>query len=1286
MKSGIKLTASMLALIIVIVFSVVSLASCGGGNGKTVPIYKGMQISGNTDTVLNPGNIQLTAQNNGNGNGYGNGNGNGLGHGNNPNAEGGVGGDIVPEEEEILPADPFGGSSEENLEEEIKDNIGVIGSDKEIYYTKQNKDIYVNIKIDNPDSYEILSFTFNGVKYSDYMFEYGSTLENIIIKVNVGDAVGVIEYTIDAMKYIDENNQIKDVIMEGDKTVKAGVRTLNMVHPEIENLEVGTNSLSCDLVIFDQYNLITHFGGKSFALIYDGEKLVDYTELQYPKDEETGDIIGMARGKVDFKGLKTNTVYQFAVVSFFDNLDGKGFGPQVIHKQSFRTNSIVLFENIAVGDERVDFELSWKENWANKNLASLKLFLDDEFVKEADASLGYVDGLLSGRKYKLVAEYDNGENRESVFIEFTTYGKEEPTAEGKGIAVNGNSLSGEYVINDADGTLVSYMIELLRGDEIVYSDYDGKFSFENLEYYTEYTLRFVYIYNLNDGEGDKKVETFEKFYTSPYIAVKGITVNNSSAIVTGGNLMLTISIDNPSGALVKTITVFGIETAVTGNQNTLIASVAIPSGFEGGAKTVKVEKVSVEKDGISFEMSPLGEASADVFVNGLILAKKAELLLNEDRVISDYATPGDEAYLRIYLDNKTGYNIHSVNIGWREITDFVKISDEIIEVKVTLGGGWNLFSVSKVSYSNDYISDSVFIEPNISSNAVLAPENSEPIYISTPAELLEAVSYDGYRYYELADDLDFTNIIWTPARFKGILNGKGYSIKNLNVTTAVTNTNLSLGLFSAVSGVVSDINIKDSFFWGSVSSTSYMSYELSIGAVCGQLDAGIIKNCTVAESVTFAATNNTQGSLHIAGIVGSLGGEFGEFSSGKIINCENNADISVNGYSANVGGILGFGYAFGAIDFDGCKNNGDITGRDVGGIAAAIGSQSSGAISFTNCENSGKITSTAIPASVSDIYYAGGIAGRINVDYRGSVIIDNCENSGDVKGHYVGGIAAYVYGNDLPSGIYKNSLNTGSIESTAENGHAGGIFGYINLTTGCVTTGLKNTGAVTGTDGVGGIFGSLYIVGVPTVNQLLNLGEVTGNNGVGGICGTLGTDLHAEINNVCVSDLENGGKILGENNVGGIFGSMSPRGSALTLKYLVNTGLVKAKNEYAGGIIGNLSSYCDITIIGAVNFGGVVANEYGAGVIAKIYAYEGLEMEYLANAGEVFGGRNTAAIVSTAYSSSSPVFVLSFPDYSDKLENAEFYTETVGFDAAVWDLENISIEDGKYPHLLAFAE
>jgi len=136
------------------------------------------------------------------------------------------------------------------------------------YYAQPNEDIYIYVHISNPDGFEILSFTLNGVKYSTYMFEAGSDLETLILKYNVGEKEGIQQYTIDAIKYVDGEN-IKDVRMEGERTIEV------LVGNDAQDLTFATQFDGWDLVITPKW--AGTFAGEKKILslaVYDGERLL----------------------------------------------------------------------------------------------------------------------------------------------------------------------------------------------------------------------------------------------------------------------------------------------------------------------------------------------------------------------------------------------------------------------------------------------------------------------------------------------------------------------------------------------------------------------------------------------------------------------------------------------------------------------------------------------------------------------------------------------------------------------------------------------------------------------------------------------------------------------------------------------------------------------------------------------------------------------------------------------------------------------------------------------------
>lgn len=129
------------------------------------------------------------------------------------------------------PKDGLMPSEEETAKD--KDPLESVQAAEDLYVARSGEKICITIHFDNPEQYEILSFTINGVKYGSHMFLDGSDMERLIVEYQVPkDAEGVIECTIDAIKYVD-GSKIKDVKIGGEQTVKIHV--------------VSVSSLSFDL-------------------------------------------------------------------------------------------------------------------------------------------------------------------------------------------------------------------------------------------------------------------------------------------------------------------------------------------------------------------------------------------------------------------------------------------------------------------------------------------------------------------------------------------------------------------------------------------------------------------------------------------------------------------------------------------------------------------------------------------------------------------------------------------------------------------------------------------------------------------------------------------------------------------------------------------------------------------------------------------------------------------------------------------------------------------------------
>lgn len=1113
-------------LIVTLAISLLAFTACGNDNNesanKQIPVYQGMTITKSKSTrsltsasYRSSGIALLRANKENNVD-----NGNHYGHykGDHANRN-----DTIDEENPY----PENGANE-NIEEEIKASFNVVGSPDTIYYATLNEDIYINIHIDNPDSFEIMSFTLNGKKYSSYMFEEGSDMETIVLKYNVGNAAGIVEYTIDAIKYID-GTEIKDVIIDGNKTVMAGVKTENQVAANVTGVDIDTDALSFNVNVKDRDSLVEFSKGALKAVIYDGFNIVS------EKD------IAVGENTVTFEGLETNTLYQYAVVGYYDDLSGNGFGMNVLYKDTFYTDSVVLFDNIEVGQEGISFGYLWHEDHGGKAISTLNLYKGDSFVKEIAADTTTVNDLLSNTTYKLVAEYPNCDKTESIYLEFATFAKAIPeitvhtptktqtsvgftiteidtdnvgavtkielvhadgtlvadslahspfanllsnneytvkvtyiydlndgegehtvtkelviitdakttpdftisnTAKGqenlgfsisvtdtdsvgaitkvelihgtevttlanvttheitkllsnndytikvtyaynlndgvgdktlvkeltakteaktvpsfdvKNESMTTTGINAEYEIADVDNILASYKVELYQGTTLVSENADKKISFASLDYYTDYTLKITYTYDLNDGNGVQSAVFENSYKTLPFIDVTECSIANTSAVSEGDTIFMSVKLDNPLGMSIESVVINGetYSVASASTKNKIFVEIVYNGQFAGGDTYLKIDKVNAKLDNAPFIVEPKSELSDNVFINGKLEVLKIEFV-NEDIEPINWAFPSEKVYVLITLNNFTGYQLDCAN---GTITDLTKIDNEHWYYYVDYTStGWNTQSLTTLSYSLGQINKTLTFSQVQTSFYEVA--SNETVYITTPDDLK---SMNEAMYYELTNDIDLSGIEWIGNDFNGVFNGKDYAIINMSFVGTIKNTDAYLGLFSKGTGVVEDLVIKNATIIADIISDDGDSYKAYCGGLFGYTyGANTISNCSIDENSILSAqsSNNSCYDIYCGGLVGSTGSYL---SQNKFINCKNTA--SVSGFYA--GGILGRAYDP-TITFINCFNGGNISGNTIGSILGFVHADHGvyRSVIIRNCVNAFYITHCGIIGEV----------------------------------------------------------------------------------------------------------------------------------------------------------------------------------------------------------------------------------------------------------------------------------------------------------------------------------
>lgn len=464
---------------------------------KKVPVYRGMTVSGTNEFLTGSFTQSAVYQ---------------VGPHHNHD-KGHVDGDYNKKPEEIDQKDPFGNKNP--VENGIGSSLVVEGAAKELYYANAGEDIFITVHIDNPDKFEILSFTLNGYKYANNMFEYGSDLENLILKVNVGDVEGIVDYTIDAIKYVD-GEKIKDVRMAGDKTVKVGVATDQLPTATLSGEVADYTSVTFQANVTDPLALVEKQNGSLQALLYNG------TEVVQKKTLSTGST------SVTFEGLSENTLYQYAIVTTYDDLKGDGIASHVLASKAFTTKSSapLLFDSVTLTGTTTSFSFYWNEGVTPGEITALSLWQSGNKLRDLSATDREITGLSWGNTYTLKAEYTLDGKSESIAMNFRTVSKTEPTVTLENLKVGRTAISFTTVFRDPDtvGSLIA--VALYKGDTLVKESPDLiNVNFDLLEGECEYTVKLTYDFDLQDGKGSQ-TKVYEEIHKTKALFENGICIDD----------------------------------------------------------------------------------------------------------------------------------------------------------------------------------------------------------------------------------------------------------------------------------------------------------------------------------------------------------------------------------------------------------------------------------------------------------------------------------------------------------------------------------------------------------------------------------------------------------------------------------------------------------------------------------------------------------------------------------------------------------------------------------------
>lgn len=420
------------------------------------------------------------------------------------------------------------GSGASNKEKDLDDLVDYpVEADEDVkYFVEAGEEFFLNIYLSNPDNYEIQSLFLNGQKYTSYMFEEGSDLEKIVIRLTAPNTPGYMTYHIGSMKYLDQN-VFRDVEMNSDTTVQVGVPYDK--EPTCESkLEVYADGAVAQLDVEDPYNLSKDY--PIYFYLSDGEEIVKKQEIRLGQTE------------IRMPDLNTNSTYQYGVITAYDSADGQYDHAEWLVKESFQTKPPLDFGMVQADKGRIVFSLkSDTETFDDVEIEKAILYDGvnpvQEKTGEAQEFFSF-DNLYSDHLYTIEVQYAyvlDGERKEdSIKTQIKTEGRITPTVSLELLDSGYSSLSVALHVEDPDNTFAFLDVKISDKDGLVrtITEYKDNYTFDDLLTGHSYSIVAEYAYDLNDANGrcfaTATLSAMTKEVRTPVVQEKKATIGDGT--------------------------------------------------------------------------------------------------------------------------------------------------------------------------------------------------------------------------------------------------------------------------------------------------------------------------------------------------------------------------------------------------------------------------------------------------------------------------------------------------------------------------------------------------------------------------------------------------------------------------------------------------------------------------------------------------------------------------------------------------------------------------------------
>ena len=303
-----------------------------------------------------------------------------------------------------------------------------VASDYDVY-ARSGEMVYIQIWLNNPNQYTILSLKLNGTKYqvggglsSFFIEDNGQRYNCIYVAVTIPNGTyAETTYTVTDIEYIANtyiNADGTDEFMNNNDTVSIGL-PYNAQNPTISDFNptsLTVNSCSATLNVADASGLVGLSGGWLGVAVYDGYNII------------VNQALTIGSNTISATGLVENTSYWITVYLYADLHDGNGVTAHILFEQTIRTPEAItvgevqgtlLYDSVKDGYYGA-IKVNTTLNSNTAEYIKLEILKDDEVVYTDTSFNGTAtvsNGILCGNSYTVRVYYKDTEYPEGKYIE-----------------------------------------------------------------------------------------------------------------------------------------------------------------------------------------------------------------------------------------------------------------------------------------------------------------------------------------------------------------------------------------------------------------------------------------------------------------------------------------------------------------------------------------------------------------------------------------------------------------------------------------------------------------------------------------------------------------------------------------------------------------------------------------------------------------------------------------------------------------------------------------------------